>query len=107
MKVEESKEGKQKTKKEIETERKIRRYTKKVRRERLKAARKKVKDRQERQKEKVVEDMQRKTEEKGRKQNTGKERLKRVGSGKTIMKKCMLYLENKQQQRKEGRKRRK
>ena len=107
MKVEESKEGKQKTKKEIETERKIRRYTKKVRRERQKAARKKVKDRQERQKEKVVEDMQRKTEEKGRKQNTGKERLKRVGSGKTIIKKCMLYLENKQQQRKEGRKRRK
>ena len=51
--------------------------------------------------------MQRKTEEKGRKQNTGKERLKRVGSGKTIIKKCMLYLENKQQQRKEGRKRRK
>ena len=51
--------------------------------------------------------MQRKTKEKGRKQgkqNTGKERLKRVVSEKTKMKKCMLHLENKQQQRKEGRK---
>ena len=38
------------------------------------------------------------------KQNTGKERLKRIGSEKTKMKKCMLHLENKQQQRKEGRK---
>ena len=41
------------------------------------------------------------------KQNTGKERLKRVGSEKTKMKKCMLHLENKQQQRKEGRKQQK
>ena len=41
-----------------------------------------------------------------RKQNTGKERLKRVGSEKTKMKKCMLHLDNEQKQRKEGRKRR-
>ena len=39
-----------------------------------------------------------------RNQNTGKERLKRVASEKTKMRKCMLHLENKQQQRKEGRK---
>ena len=54
-------------------------------------------------------DMQRRKVECRRqgKQNTGKERLKRVGSEKTKMKKCMLHLENKQQQRKEGRKRRK
>ena len=42
MKVEESQEVKQKTKKEIEAERKIRWLTKKVRGERQKAARKKV-----------------------------------------------------------------
>ena len=41
------------------------------------------------------------------KQNTRKERLKRVGFEKTKMKKFMLHLENKQQHRKEGRKRRK
>ena len=41
------------------------------------------------------------------KQNTGKERLKRIGSEKTKMRKCMFDLENRQQQRKEGRKRRK
>ena len=41
------------------------------------------------------------------KQNTGKERLKRVGSEKTKMKKCMLHLEYKQQQMRGGRKRQK
>ena len=41
------------------------------------------------------------------KQNTGKERLKRIGSEKTKMKKYMFHLDNRQQQRKEGRKRRK
>ena len=34
-------------------------------------------------------------------QNTGKERLKRIGSEKTKMKKCMFHLENRQQQSKE------
>ena len=38
------------------------------------------------------------------KQNTGKERLKRMVSKKTKIKKCMFHLENRQQQRKEGRK---
>ena len=55
---------------------------------------------------------ERQTEEKGRKKNTGKvehrkrktEKSRLVGSEKTKMKKCMLYLEKKQQQRKEGRK---
>ena len=51
-------------------------------------------------------DIQRRNVESRRqgKQNTGKERLKRSGSENTKMKKCMLHLENKQQQRKEGRK---
>ena len=59
---------------------------------------------------------ERHTEEKGRKQNTGKvehrkrktEKSRLVGSEKTKMNKCsMLHLENKQQQRKEGRKQQK
>ena len=37
--------------------------------------------------------MQRKTEEKSRKQNTRKERLKRVGSEKTKMKKYVTFRE--------------
>ena len=37
----------------------------------------------------------------------GKERLKRIGSEKTKMEKCMFHLENRQQQTKERRKRRK
>ena len=55
--------------------------------------------------------MQRKTEKKDRKQKTGevehrgKKRLKRTGSGKIKLKKYMFHLENRQQQRKEGRKR--
>ena len=79
-------------------------------RERQKAVRKKVEGRQERQKGKV-EDMQRKTEEKDRKQKTGKvEHRKRTtgkkkGSEKAKIKKCMFHLENRKQQRKEGRKR--
>ena len=57
--------------------------------------------------------MQRKTEEKERKQKTGKiedrkiKRQKRIGSEKTKMNKYMFRLENRQQQWKEGRKRRK
>ena len=42
--------------------------------------------------------MQRKTEEKEKvedgNQNIGKERLKRIGSEKSKMKKCMFHLEN-------------
>ena len=86
----------------------------KVRGERQKSAEKKVEDRKrKRQKEKEkVEDMPRKTVEKGRKQKTGKgehrkrKRLKRIGCGKTKMTKYMFHLENRQQQRKEGRKQR-
>ena len=39
------------------------------------------------------------------KQNTGKERLKRIGSEKIKTQKYMFHLENRQQQRKQGRKR--
>ena len=54
--------------------------------------------------------MQRQTEEKDRKQKAGKvlhrkgKRQKRIGSEKTKIKKHMFHLENRQQQRKEGRK---
>ena len=75
--------------------------------DRKKAARKKVTDKKDRKrKQRISKERQRRKVESRRQglQNTGKERLKRVGSEKTKTKKCMLHLENKQQQRKEGRK---
>ena len=86
----------------------------KVREERQKAARKKVRHRQrnrQKQKEKAV-DLQSKIDVKDRKQKTGKvehrkrKTMKSVGSEKTKIKKYMFHLNNRLQQREEGRKRR-
>ena len=91
MKVEESQEGQQKTKKEIEGSKKeSRRQVKKYRKRKQRICK-------ERQRRKIESRKQ-------GKQNTGKERLKRIVSEKTKIKKCMFHLENRQQQRKEGRK---
>ena len=59
-------------------------------------------------KQRICKEKQRKKIERRRqgKQNTGKGRLNRIGSEKTKLKKCMFHLENRQQQRKEGRKQR-
>ena len=96
MKVEESQEGKQKTKKEIEVEKKLDHKQRKSEEKDRRQSERKQKTDKERQKEK--EDIQRKTEEKEKvedgNQNIGKERLKRIGSEKSKMKKCMFHLEN-------------
>ena len=53
-------------------------------------------------KERKTEDWRRKIESRRqRKLNTGKGRLKRIGSEKTKMKKCMFHLENRKKQKKE------